>query len=73
VNRGGGPLFIAYVEDFLRQYPPTKKTIILLDNASFHKSADVKTKMKQWQGQNLYFQFFRTADAASLLLRTQFN
>lgn len=50
-------LFIAYVEDFLKEYPPKIKTIVLIDNAAFHKSASVKAKMKEWQEINLYFQF----------------
>lgn len=50
-------LFIAYVEDFLQNYPPSRKTIVILDNASFHKSVAVKKKLKQWQDQNLFFQF----------------
>jgi transposase len=50
-------LFIAYVDDFFKQYPPTKKTIVLIDNASFHKSADVKDKIKEWEKNNLHFQF----------------
>ena len=50
-------LFIEYVEDFLKHYPPNKKTIVILDNASFHKSATVKIKMSLWKEQNLYFQF----------------
>jgi hypothetical protein len=50
-------LFIAYVDDFLKHYPAAIKTIVLIDNASFHKSDDVKTKIKEWQKQNLFFQF----------------
>lgn len=50
-------IFITYVEDFLKHYPPTMKTIVVIDNASFHKSADVRAKMKIWQARNLYFQF----------------
>lgn len=64
-------IFVAYVEDFLKNNPPSMKTIVIIDNASFHKSAAVKKKIKQWQAQNLFFQFFRTADAASLLFRTE--
>jgi hypothetical protein len=33
VSRGGGPLFIAYVEDFLKNNPPSMKTIVIIDNA----------------------------------------
>jgi transposase len=50
-------LFIAYVDDFLKNSPCPLKTILILDNASFHKSASVKKRMSEWQKQNLYFQF----------------
>lgn len=50
-------IFITYVEDFLKNNPSTLKTVVIIDNASFHKSADVKKKLKQWQKQNLFFQF----------------
>lgn len=50
-------LFIAYVDDFLLQYPPKLKTVVVIDNAAFHKSAQVKNKIKRWQEQNLFFQF----------------
>jgi transposase len=50
-------LFIAFVDDFLQQYPPSVKTIVIIDNASFHKSAQVKKKIEQWQKKNLFFQF----------------
>jgi transposase len=49
--------FIKYVDDFIQQQQPTMKTIILIDNASFHKSAIVKAKFKQWKEQNVFFQF----------------
>lgn len=50
-------IFIAYVEDFLKNNPLSMKTIVVIDNASFHKSAGVKKKMEQWKKQNLFFQF----------------
>jgi transposase len=49
--------FIKYVDDFIKQYPPKMKTIILVDNASFHKSAQVKAKFKEWKSQNIFLQF----------------
>ena len=49
--------FIKYMDDFIKQYPPKLKTIILLDNASFHKSAQVKAKFKEWKNQNVFLQF----------------
>lgn len=50
-------IFIAYVEDFLKNSPCLIKTIVIIDNATFHKSAMVKKKMIEWQKKNLFFQF----------------
>ncbi len=50
-------IFIAYVDDYLKNSPCVTKTIVVIDNASFHKSAKVKKKMIEWKSKNLYFQF----------------
>ncbi len=50
-------IFIAYVEDFLKNSPCLMKTIVIIDNASFHKSMIVKKKMIEWKKRNLWFQF----------------
>lgn len=50
-------IFIAYVDDYLINSPSLIKTIVIIDNASFHKSAQVKKKMIEWKSENLYFQF----------------
>jgi transposase len=50
-------IFITYVEDFLKNNPTSFKTVVIIDNASFHKSVEVKNQLKQWQKQNLFFQF----------------
>lgn len=49
-------LFIGYVEDFIKKRV-SKKTILILDRASFHTAAKVKEKLQVWQRQNLYLQF----------------
>ena len=51
--------FIAYVDHFITQQikDTSVKNIVVIDNASFHKSAIVKQKMKTWNQQNLFFQF----------------
>lgn len=49
--------FIAFVEDWLRHYPPTAKTVVVLDNASFHCSADVVKKRQEWAERQLYLQY----------------
>lgn len=48
-------LFIAYIEDFIAKRV-NRKTVVVMDRASFHTSAKVKEKSKQWQRQNLYIQ-----------------
>ena len=48
-------LLIAYIEDFI-QKRVYRKTILLMDRASFHTAAKVKLRVKDWQKQNLYIQ-----------------
>lgn len=48
-------VFIAYVEDFIAKRV-TRKTVVVMDRASFHTAAKVKEKIKQWQEKNLYIQ-----------------
>jgi len=48
-------LFIAYIDDFISNRVKTK-TVVVMDRASFHTSAKVKEKSKQWQKKNLYIQ-----------------
>lgn len=51
--------FVAFVDDFVEQQvkPSTLPHVVVLDNASFHKSALVRRKMHGWKKQNLFFQF----------------
>ena len=49
-------LFIAYIEDFIEK-SVHRKTVVLMDRASFHTSAKVKQKLKEWQKRNLFIQF----------------
>ena len=51
--------FIAFVEDFIKTHlaASTLKHIVIIDNASFHKSVMVKEAMEGWKKQNLFFQF----------------
>ena len=57
----GGPTssaaFIGFVEDWLKTYPPVGKTVVILDNASFHTSTDVVVKRKAWAQQGIYLQY----------------
>lgn len=48
-------LFIAYIEDFIEKRVQ-RKTIVVMDRASFHTAAKVKQKLKDWQKRNLYIQ-----------------
>lgn len=43
--------FIACVDAFCEQI--SKPTVVILDNASFHKSATVKVRLAGWRAQNL--------------------
>lgn len=49
-------LFIVYMEDFIRERV-SKKTVVVMDRASFHTACQVQLKLKQWQAQNLFIQF----------------
>lgn len=44
--------FIEFIDGFVPRL--TKPTVLLLDNASLHKSKKVKTKIPEWQDGNLY-------------------
>jgi len=46
---------IKCMDDFCGQI--TKKTVVILDNATIHKSNDVKGKMKEWRQKGLWLQF----------------
>lgn len=48
-------LFITYIEDFIERRV-NRKTVVVMDRASFHTSAKVREKSKQWQRQHLYIQ-----------------
>ena len=49
--------FIGFVEQWLLDYPPMGKTGVVLDNASFHCSADVQAKRKEWAARQVYLQY----------------
>lgn len=44
-------LVIGYIDDFVKQI--NKRTILILDNASIHKSAIFKNKIEEWNKLNL--------------------
>ena len=48
-------LFIAYFDDFISQRV-RKKTVVVMDRASFHRAQQVQEKIKQWQAQNVFIQ-----------------
>lgn len=49
--------FICFVDDWLSHYPPKGKTVLVLDNASFHCSGDVIKKRPEWAHRQLYLQY----------------
>jgi transposase len=49
--------FIHFVDDWIRQYPPQGKTVLVLDNVSFHRSAEVVARQKDWAAQRVYLQY----------------
>lgn len=48
-------LFIKYVNDFVSKL--VQKTILIIDNASWHKSELTKSMFEQWEGKGLYILF----------------
>lgn len=54
--------FIQFVDEWISQHPPQRKTVLVLDNAaagdrSFHRSADVVVKCRAWAKQQVYLQY----------------
>jgi len=47
--------FIAFMDDFSKDRP--KKTVVLLDQAPFHRSAKVAARIEQWKKRGLFLQF----------------
>lgn len=47
--------FIAIMEDFMKTV--TKKTVIIIDNASFHKATEVLKKIPFWKQNKIFLQF----------------
>lgn len=48
-------MFVKCVDDFASRL--TKKTVLILDNASTHKSALVASQLARWRSQGLYIQY----------------
>ncbi len=54
--------FIQFVDEWIAQHPPQRKTVLVLDNAaaadrSFHGSTDVVAKCRMWARQQVYLQY----------------
>ncbi|MBD2700510.1 transposase, partial [Spirosoma sp. BT702] len=49
--------FIHFVDDWIRQCPPQGKPVLVLDNVSFHRSAEVMARQKHWATQQVYLQY----------------
>lgn len=55
-------IFILTMDNFIEKYV-TKKTILILDKASFHTGKLVIDKIAEWRKKNLFIQFLPTASA----------
>jgi transposase len=51
-------LLISFIDDFAQNI--TKKTVIILDNAPFHKSNLIEDKRLEWEKKGLYIWFLPT-------------
>jgi transposase len=51
-------LMIAFLDDFATQI--TQKTVVVLDNAPIHHSAEFKSKIADWEEQDLHIFFLPT-------------
>jgi transposase len=51
-------LMIAFIDDFAQNI--TQKTVIILDNAPFHKSYQIEEKRLEWEEQGLHIWFLPT-------------
>lgn len=49
--------FIRLVDEWIAQHLPTGKTVLVLDNASFPCSSQVRIKGKEWARQQVYLQY----------------
>lgn len=65
-----GEDFITFVEDWLVAYPPQGKTVLVLDNASFHRSAAVVAKQKEWAKGQLFLQYLPAYGSELNLIET---
>lgn len=61
-------LVIAFLEDFSKM--TTQKTVIVLDNASIHRSDGFKDKIKEWEQKDLYVFFLPTYSPHLNLIET---
>ncbi|WP_255639516.1 transposase [Deinococcus betulae] len=48
---------IAFLDTVARSCDPQRLTVVVLDNAPFHKSAALRKKIPHWAAQGLYLQY----------------
>jgi len=52
-----GEQVVAYLDTLAQSCDPTRLTVVILDNAPFHKGALVRDRRKEWERQGLYLRY----------------
>ena len=52
-----GEQVIAFLDTVAQECDPQQLTVVILDNAPFHKGAALREKIAQWEGQGLYLRY----------------
>ena len=48
---------IAYLDTLARQGEPSRLTVIVLDNAAFHRGKALRARQVEWEAQGLYLRY----------------
>lgn len=48
---------IAYLDTLARQGEPSRLTVIVLDNATFHRGKAIREKQAEWEARGLYLRY----------------
>jgi putative transposase len=48
---------VAFIDKLARNAPPERLTVVVLDNASFHTSANVKERRQGWEEKNVLLRY----------------
>ena len=52
-----GEQVVGYLDTLARSCDPTRLTVVILDNAPFHKGAVVRDRREGWERQGLYLRY----------------